>query len=200
MKLMYIFSMVIALSFAACTSTTSTQDDADEPTNEPAKDVAENVAENASAEFETVVITPDIPSPRKEMKGKELTVNYGSPSVKGRKLWGELVPYGEVWRTGANEATSITLSKDMKIQGKDLPAGKYGLFTIPAEDGKWTVIFNSQANQWGAYDYKADKDVLRVNATAETRAEVSETMDFVMENGKLVLRWDKLGLPIEFGM
>src|SRR4051812_3645735 len=84
-------------------------------------------------------------SPRDTVMGKVddvvVTVNYGSPSVKGRKIWGRLVPYNQVWRTGANEATTFSVSKDVLVEGKPLAAGTYGLFTIPGEND-WTVIFN----------------------------------------------------------
>ncbi|MEM9293058.1 MAG: DUF2911 domain-containing protein [Acidobacteriota bacterium] len=93
-------------------------------------------------------------------------ISYSRPFARDREIWGELVPWGEVWRTGANEATTLTLSHDAKIQGKVLRAGLYGVFTIPSEKG-WTVIFNSDAAQWGAFQYDSKLDVLRVEAKAE---------------------------------
>src|ERR1700739_4277069 len=80
--------------------------------------------------------------------GSTIKISYHSPSVKGRKIWGGLVPYNQVWRTGANEATIFNTSKDIKIGGKTLPAGKYSLYTKPGET-EWQVIFNSQTGQWG---------------------------------------------------
>ncbi|RMG72406.1 MAG: DUF2911 domain-containing protein, partial [Bacteroidetes bacterium] len=91
----------------------------------------------------------------------EITINYGSPAAKGRTLWGDLVPYGAVWRTGANEATTFTVSQDVTIEGQTLPAGTYSLFTIPGESD-WTIIFNKTAEQWGAYEYDEAADALRV--------------------------------------
>ena len=166
-----------------------------------ADDEAANESEATSGEgYETAVITADIASPRKEMTAtlgeQTVKVNYGSPSVKGRIIFGELEAYDAVWRTGANEATTFEASSDIKVQGENLAAGKYGLFTIPTEDGNWTVIFNTVSDQWGAYEYDESKDVLRVNATAETREGASETMEFVMEGGNLVLKWDVIALPI----
>lgn len=139
------------------------------------------------------------PSPPRTATGAigtvEVKVNYSSPSVKGRKIWGGLVPYGQVWRTGANEATTISLSSTAMIEGKKLAAGKYALFTIPNED-KWTVIFNTVAEQWGAYEYDSSKDALRVDIMPQPLDEPVEAMEFVVEDGKLILRWEKLAAPI----
>src|SRR5687767_4572105 len=96
------------------------------------------------------------PSPAATATGKigaaNVSVNYSSPSVKGRTIWGDLVPYGKVWRAGANEATVFQTDRDITIEGKKLPAGKYSFFTIPTEN-EWTLIFNKQPEQWGAYKY-----------------------------------------------
>ncbi len=89
-----------------------------------------------------------------------LKLDYHRPAAKGRGIWGELVPYGQVWRAGANEATTLTLSHPVKIQGKEVPAGTYALFILPHKD-RWTWILNRNAKQWGAYFHKADQDVLR---------------------------------------
>ena len=87
---------------------------------------------------------------------------FGRPAVKGRRIWGELVPYGQVWRAGANSATVLTLSHAAKVAGHPIAAGSYGFFVIPKDKGKtWTLILNKQAKQWGAYEYKAEEDVLR---------------------------------------
>ena len=89
-----------------------------------------------------------------------VTIVYSQPSARGRKIMGGLVPYGEVWRTGANEATTIEFDKPVKIEGKDLAAGKYALFTIPGEN-EWTIIINKDVKQWGAFKYKQEDDILR---------------------------------------
>lgn len=124
-----------------------------------------------------------------EINGTSVTIDYSQPAVKGRKIWDGLVPYGKVWRTGANEASWIEVSDDVKIGGQTLPKGKYGLFTVPGED-QWTIIFNKTWDQWGAYDYDKDKDVLRVNATPETSSESSErfTID-IADDGKVNMAW-----------
>jgi hypothetical protein len=133
-----------------------------------------------------------------EVKGTTLTVEYSKPSVKGRKIWGGLVPYNEVWRTGANEATTFETSKDIKVEGKALPAGKYGLFTLPGEK-EWVFIFNKTWDQWGAYDYKKKEDVLRVTVTPTKSPQFVEQMTFFIEGDKVFFRWENLevGFKIE---
>ena len=182
----------------ATAQTEETETPAAEPQDEPAS--APAPADIADGTYETSVLKDGIASPRKELRGRigdaMITINYGSPSVKGRDIWGGLVPYGRVWRTGANEATSITLSQDVKVGDGTLPAGTYGFFTIP-EDGKCTVIFNENAEQWGSGSYEEGKDVLRVEVNTEEAAEASETMEFMIEGDKIVLVWDKLSIPFK---
>lgn len=129
----------------------------------------------------------------------EIAIHYSSPGVKGRTVWGELVPYGEVWRTGANENTTITFSTAVKIGGKDLPAGTYGLQTIPTAD-QWTIIFSKDAELWGAFDYKPENDALRVQAKPRPAPRANERMRFTIENAtdtsaEVVLAWEKLEVP-----
>ncbi|HZP18117.1 MAG TPA: DUF2911 domain-containing protein [Terriglobales bacterium] len=89
--------------------------------------------------------------------GKTITVDYSSPRMKGRKIFGELVPYNEVWRTGANEATSFVTTANLMVEGKDVPAGSYTIFTLPAPD-KWTLIINKHTNMWGIpYKYESEE-------------------------------------------
>lgn len=142
------------------------------------------------------------PSPPAEASGKigevAIQVNYSSPAVKGRTIWGELVPFDAVWRTGANEATVFEVGQDVMIGGKELPAGKYGLFTIPHADGSWTVIFNSIWDQWGAYNYDEAKDVLRVEASATELPELVEQMKFdVSSEGKVTFSWGKMAVSFD---
>jgi hypothetical protein len=121
--------------------------------------------------------------------GVAVTVEYGRPSVAGRRIWGELVPYGKVWRTGADEATTITFSKEVMVEGQKLAAGTYGLFTVPGET-EWTVVFNRVAKQWGAYEYDDKQDALRVKV-APTTGDPIEALDFVIEGDRVVMRWEK---------
>ncbi|GGF50997.1 DUF2911 domain-containing protein [Echinicola rosea] len=128
---------------------------------------------------------------------KTLSVQYGAPSVNGRQIWGNLESYGEVWRTGANEATFVEISDDVTVEGKPLPAGKYSIFTVPMKEGDWTVIFNSEWNlEHGHYQYKEEHDVLRVNVTPEWLDENQEVLKITVEDPGLVIRWEKLRLPI----
>ena len=128
--------------------------------------------------------------------GVDVKINYSAPSVKDREIWGRLVPYNKVWRTGANEATTFEVDKDVKVEGKTLKAGRYGLFTIPQENGTWTIIFNSVADQWGAYSYDESKDVLRIEVDAEKSKQVAEMMKFeVSDDGEVVLMWEKMKIP-----
>lgn len=128
----------------------------------------------------------------------DVTINYNRPGVKGRQIWGALVPYGQVWRTGANEATTIEFSDDVWINGNKLAKGLYSLHTIPGQD-QWTVIFNSVAEQWGSYSYDAAKDALRIQVAPET-ADHREWMSFEIpemttDTAKIVLRWEKVAVP-----
>ncbi|MEP0548185.1 MAG: DUF2911 domain-containing protein [Rhodothermales bacterium] len=130
------------------------------------------------------------------------TVGYSRPSVRDREIFGDLVPYDAVWRTGANEATTITFSGDVTVEGQPLSAGTYGLFTIPGED-EWTVIFNEMSEQWGAGDYDMSRDALRVTVEA-SEADDTEMMTFSFEEvgesmGKLVLRWDETAVALTIG-
>jgi hypothetical protein len=154
----------------------------------------------AASDYTVTVLEADLPSPRKEMTGQigpaAITVNYGSPSVKGRTLAGNLIPYGMVWRAGANEATTFEVSEAVTFGGKDLPAGRYALFIRARSTGPWEVILNAEANQWGAYNYDASQDVLVTTVTPMTVDAVSETMEFLIEGNELVLRWGKIRLPV----
>ncbi|MEL6389868.1 MAG: DUF2911 domain-containing protein [Bacteroidota bacterium] len=126
----------------------------------------------------------------------DITIKYNAPSKRGRVIFGGLEDYDQVWRTGANEATTITFGSNAKVEGKDIAAGTYSLFTIPGED-KWTVIFNKTAKQWGAYSYKQADDALRVVVTPKKNKEIVETMTFeAMEDG-IVLKWDDVMVPFE---
>ena len=123
--------------------------------------------------------------------GANVTINYNQPAVKGRNVWaGDLAPYGKVWRTGANDATTFEVSKDVMVNGKALKAGKYALFTIPGEK-EWTIIFNKTPKQWGAYSYKEADDALRVTAKSEAN-EMTERFTIKAEDsGNVMMMWDK---------
>jgi hypothetical protein len=128
----------------------------------------------------------------------DITIKYSRPGVKGRQIWGGLVPYDTIWRTGANEATVITFSDDVMINGQKLGKGSYALFTIPHKDS-WDIVFNSQAEQWGAFTHDKSKDVLTVTAKPE-KAEYREWMEFEVpemttDTAKIAIRWENLAVP-----
>lgn len=125
-----------------------------------------------------------------KIKGATITINYGSPSVKGRAIWGALVPFNQVWRAGANEATTFETDKNIEIEGKTLPAGKYSLFVIPSETES-IIIFNKDAKQWGAYDYKVANDQLRVTVKNIHNKSVVEKLEYKITDSKVELLWDK---------
>jgi hypothetical protein len=129
----------------------------------------------------------------------DITVNYHRPLVNGRKIWGGLVPYGKVWRAGANENTTIEFSDPVSVEGKPLAKGVYGLHMIPNPDS-WTVIFSKTNTAWGSYSYKEDEDALRVNVKSRPLAEMKEALEFEFEDLKpestaVTLKWEKLGVP-----
>lgn len=153
----------------------------------------------------------------------DITITYSRPGVKARKIWGDppagsasgtatlddartrakdapIVPFGHVWRTGANEATMFEVSDPVLINGQPLAAGRYSLHTIPAKDGDWTIIFNSDAGQWGSFSYDEKKDVLRVKAKPQMVPENQEWLmyafDPVTDNTAQVnIRWEKVSVP-----
>ena len=153
----------------------------------------------------------------------DITITYSRPGVKGRKIWGDplpgqkatgeatldnqnerpkdavIVPYGHVWRTGANEATMFVVTDDVLINGQKLPAGSYSLHTIPNKD-EWTIVFNGTANQWGSFSYDPAKDTLRVKAKPQMVAENQEWLEYTIEpvsedSAKVNIRWEKISVP-----
>lgn len=134
----------------------------------------------------------------------EITVDYSSPGVKGRKIWGGLVPFDQMWRAGANTATKVTFSKDVTFAGKPVPAGSYALFVTPGKS-EWTVILNKKADQAGSGgDYKADQDLLRVQLKPKPspfRERLAYLVtDFNDDKASLDLEWEKLRLSIPIGL
>src|ERR1700740_3709454 len=113
----------------------------------------------------------------------DVTINYHRPLVKGRKIWGGLVPYGQVWRAGADENTTFEVSDPVTIEGQALPKGVYGLHAIPTAD-TWTIIFSKTNTGWGSYSYKQDEDALRVTVKPHPLQEKEEALEFEFENLK----------------
>lgn len=141
------------------------------------------------------------PSPAAKATGKigdaNITIAYSSPAVKGRTIWGGLEAYGKVWRAGANEATTFETDKDVKVEGKTLPAGKYAFFVIPKENEDWTVIFNKTANQWGAYKYDEKQDALRVDVKTKKSKEFNERLKYEVEKDGIALKWENVEVPVK---
>lgn len=139
-------------------------------------------------------------SPAATANGKigdaNITINYSSPSVKGRKIFGGLEPYDKVWRAGANQATTFETDKSITVEGKTLPAGKYAFFVIPKENADWTVIFNKTHNQWGAFKYDQAQDALRVDVKPRKAAALNERLAYAVENNGIVLRWENVEVPV----
>jgi hypothetical protein len=145
------------------------------------------------------------PSPEGVIKQRvgftDIEVVYSRPSARGRKIFGGLVPYGEIWRSGANTATKVSFSTPVKIAGHDLPAGAYALFSIPGES-EWTIIFNRVTGEWGAYTYNEASDALRVKVTPTAIAQPFETFtiglnDLRAESATLYLTWEKTRVPVK---
>ncbi len=197
----YNLLFIIVLAFYGCNIKSSKTK---EPSSQPLTAISSPVAtapiqSTIDFSYKTVVLEADLPSPRKEMSGHienlKIKVNYGSPSVKGREIWGELVPFNKVWRTGANEATTFTIDKNIMINKVPLNAGTYSLFTLPTTKG-WQMIFNNITDQWGAYEYDETKDALRIPVTPQAVDTPSEMMKFIIDGNQIVLLWEKLKIPM----
>ena len=129
----------------------------------------------------------------------EISIHYHRPAVNKRKVWGELVPYGEVWRAGANENTTFTVSSPVKVEGKALAAGTYGLHVIPTEK-EWTVVFSKMSNAWGSFSYDPKEDALRVTVTS-AKAPFEERLSYSFADtsnraATMVLRWEEIAVPV----
>lgn len=132
--------------------------------------------------------------------GANLTIKYSSPSVKGRKVWGGLVPYDKVWRAGANEATVLETDKDITIEGKTVPKGKYSVYAIPGEK-EWSIILNSQTGQWGinrdgSTTRDPAKDVVVAKVKPVKSASMNEALKYVVTDKGFALQWENVEVPV----
>ncbi len=118
----------------------------------------------------------------------KVVIDYSSPSVKGREIFGGLEKFGKVWRAGANEATTMEFSTDVKINGESLPAGKYAFFVIPMESGDWKIIFNKEPKQWGAYKLDESKNALKTNAKTQSN-DFTEKLTYSIDGNNINLDW-----------
>jgi hypothetical protein len=144
------------------------------------------------------------PSPPATASGKigqaTVTIEYSSPSVKGRKIWGDLVPYGKEWRAGANEATTLETDKPITIEGKSLPAGKYSLFFLPGEK-EWSLILNSETGQWGvkrggAANLDRANDVLVATVKPKKSGSLNETLSYEVTSSGFTFKWENIEVPV----
>lgn len=153
----------------------------------------------------TLIFSQSLPKPWESQKAsvsttigiKEISIVYSSPAVKGRKIWGELVPFGKVWRAGANENTVISFAENVKINGQDVAAGKYGLHIIPTEN-EWTLIFSKDYQSWGSFSYKPENDALRISVKPY-QTPFEENLIYTFKNKKadaadVVLSWENLSV------
>jgi hypothetical protein len=125
-----------------------------------------------------------------KINGATITINYSSPSVRARKIWGELVPLDKIWRAGANNATTVTTDKDLTIDGKKLPAGKYSFYVIPNAESS-TIIFNKVSDLWGTNKYDEKQDQLRLKVKPEASEASTEKLVYLINETSIVLNWEK---------
>ena len=185
-KLIYLF---LPIAMVSCGGGEESEETTDESTEEVTTEV-EEVEEDK----------PDRKSPRMNESfggdGLDLTIDYGSPRVKERAIWGELVKYDEVWRAGADEVTAITFGQDVSVAGNPVTAGTYGFFIIPKEGADWTFILNEEWSKeehdvWGSYDYNEDKDVLRFDVSVEWMEASVEELIYDFVDGNFIFEWEK---------
>src|SRR5213075_1165178 len=164
------------------------------------------LASSAEAQFKNGSQPTELNIPRVSQRASvtqrigltDITITYHRPAVGGREIWGKTIPYGKVWRAGANENTTITFTDDVTVEGKPLAAGSYGLHTFPDKD-QWTIIFSKNSTSWGSFSYDEKEDALRVT-TKPHAAESFEVLTYVFDDVKpdsatAVLRWEKLAVP-----
>lgn len=133
----------------------------------------------------------------------DIRIDYHSPLAKGREIWGKLVPYNDVWRAGANENTTITISHDVKIEGTPVPAGRYGLHMIPTEK-EWTVILSKNADAWGSFFYKQSEDVARIKVNPNT-GPMQDWLSYTFidpqdQSVVVAMRWEKISVPFKINV
>lgn len=135
------------------------------------------------------------PSPARSdtsrVENKQVIIHYSSPAVRDRKIWNGLVPYDQIWRTGANEATTFSTTGPLNFHGHPIDSGRYALFTIPTDE-QWKVMLNAHWNQWGTYQYDSSKNVAELWITPQKTPEYSERMKFFFEEDSLKFHWEHL--------
>lgn len=187
--------IILPFFFVACAGGAAENDETvDQTVEETTPDITEKIQEvERKSPRTTEVFTAE---------NLEVRINYGSPRVKEREIWGSLVPYDKVWRAGADEATAITFAQNVIIQGNEVPSGTYALFVLPVEKGDWTFILNEEWSPeehdvWGAFDYKKEKDVCRITAAPKWLTETVEGLTFTMKGNIFIMEWEKAHLEFE---
>ncbi|MDQ3633523.1 MAG: DUF2911 domain-containing protein [Acidobacteriota bacterium] len=186
-----IFLLLAALVFVGSPETVNAQDSMDKKeTSMEKKEMSMDKKE--AMKFPGIQKSPtDISYMRAAQKGPvHAKVIYSRPYKNERVIFGELVPYGKVWRTGADEATEITFYKDVMFGGKDVKAGTYAMFTVPNKDS-WDIILNKDLHQWGAFTYDDKMDVVRVKATPKMMDDAVENFSIIFDDKNMILAWDK---------
>jgi DUF2911 family protein len=196
-SLLYTLLLSIGLIFTGC-SGSSTNEESSEATDQ---EMAEHPTEEAPASTEKKKPASPKAQAMAMVGNNHIHIEYSSPSVRGRVIWGGLVPYGKVWSTGAHKATSINFPEAVTINGNELAAGKYGFFTIPGEE-TWTVILNKVWDMHLADDYQEAEDVLRFEVTPEKLAETQEALKYSVESkgdntGTISVAWENLKISFE---
>ena len=185
------FLMALAIVFAACNSKQNNGEHQHE--------------RNSGSTTATPVDTVKKSIPKEEhaqIGDAHIMIKYHAPSVRGRTIWGGLVPYGEVWVTGAHSATSVEISKPFTVGSKSVPAGKYALFTIPGHD-KWTIVLNKNWDQHLADEYNPGEDIVRIDVDPQTTQDVQERLTYSVrkiddDNGTVDIRWERVSVSIPF--
>ncbi len=177
MKNLNLFGLFFALLLVSCGGNEEKKDD---------KETEQKLSPYAEAEV--------------RINNTNIKINYSSPRAKGREIWDGLVPYGMVWRTGADEASIFETSSDIMVEGQALPKGKYAIFTIPEKE-EWTIIFNKEFEQWGAFNYEEKNDALRVKVKPISMNTMTENMSFFLLEtgdleGEMKIAWGKIQVPV----
>ena len=182
--------IALAMVLASCDGKQNNGEHQHESTSAPAPPPADTVKKSIPKEEHA------------QIGDAHILIKYHAPSVRGRTIWGGLVPYGEVWVTGAHSATSVEISKPFTVGSKSVPAGKYALFTIPGND-KWTIILNKNWDQHLADEYNPGEDIVRVDVDPKTTQNVQERLRYSVikigdDNGTVDIRWEKVSVSMPF--
>ncbi|MEQ8715121.1 MAG: DUF2911 domain-containing protein [Cyclobacteriaceae bacterium] len=208
MKKLFYTAIATTVILSACTtqSSTSQQEEHSDDHEHAVEEVKDEHpghdmhAEEASAGAANKVKSPHT-SAMAMVQGAHIHIDYSSPRVRGRVIFGGLVAYDQVWVSGAHRATWLDINKELLINGKTLPKGKYGFFTIPGKD-EWTIILNKNWDQHGADEYSADDDVMRFSVTPQELPQVREELTYKVTKGKdsgsISLEWEKVRVSFDF--